>query len=202
MKIYLSLVLFVAGSVCAANNISSSGKARLEQNLRVLDENVKHTESNVAATRKNIHTVNEELKDLDKLEADHAELKKKYASYLRTAEGEMDKNEKVIHDLKKYEEKLTLLMKNKTATPKQLMDFDKAKRDRSDRERWMAESKKKVEKITELQGKLNRNIASINSRRGPLRKQRQSWQEKQRGYENLLKELHAKKVETANLLKD
>lgn len=206
MRNFTFIILCLGWWACAAaetatkSGISAAGRAKIERNLKILDENIRDTENNIAASKKNILTLEAEMRDLDRLEKEHTDLKRRYENYVTSARQEIEKNEKALDELRKYEEKLSVLAKKRTITAEQSADLEKARRERMGREHWKAESLKKIQKISELEKKLVRNISSIESRRAPLRVQRLSWIDKQKKYESLISEIQIKKAETQKML--
>src|SRR5690606_37607462 len=84
--------------------LSVTGKKRLRANIQTLENNLRDLRDNLQASNANIETVKAELADLQTLEKEHYELRKRYESYLAHSREEIAKNDRAKRDLAKWEE--------------------------------------------------------------------------------------------------
>ncbi len=171
--------------------LSGTGKKRLEDNIRTLENNIRDLKTNIESTDKNLETILAELKDLEGLEKEHLELRKKYEGYLGNAHGEIAKNNKAQRDLAKWEES----QKKAPSVSEALKDkLEAARLEQADRERWKFDAESKTARVKELMAGIDRNLRDIRSRRKPLESQMASWKARRVGYEKLLAETETKKA--------
>ncbi len=174
--------------------ISSTGKKRLRENIAVLENNLKDLKENLVTTDKNLETIRAEMKDLDTLEKEHLELRKKYEGYLAQASGEVRKNEKARRDLAKWEDshKKAQGEVNDAALQDKL---EAARLEQVDRERWKADADTKIAKVKELMAGVDRGLRDIRSRRRPLEQQLNLWTGRRAGYQKQIDETDAKRAQ-------
>jgi chromosome segregation ATPase len=173
--------------------VSATGKQRLRENITILENNIKDLKDNIATSDKNLDTIRAELKDLDSLEKEHLDLRKKYEGYLAQAESEVRKNEKARRDLAKWEEG----QKNAQREIKDAALQDKleaARLEQVDRERWKADAASKMSKVKELMSGVDRNLRDIRSRRRPLEQQLNQWTGRRADYQKQLTETDSKRA--------
>jgi len=181
--------------------LSSVGKKRVRDNIQILNGNIRDLQDNLTATHKNLDTIREEMKDLDSLENEHLQLKKKYQAYLDFAARELKKNEKSTEDLEKWEKGAA--KSAKTTEDKGLQEkLETARLERADRARWKIDAESKVNRVNELMKSLIDNLRDIRSRRAPLQEQLTEWSTKQKQYETLLSEMTQKKTDMEELLRE
>lgn len=173
--------------------VSATGKRRLRENITVLENNIKDLKDNIATSDKNLDTIRAELKDLDALEKEHLDLRRKYEGYLAQAEAEVRKNEKARRDLAKWEDSHKNAQKEiKDAA---LQDrLEAARLEQADRDRWKADADTKMVKVKELMAGVDRNLRDIRSRRRPLEQQLNLWTGRRADYQKQLTETDAKRA--------
>ncbi len=173
--------------------VSATGKRRLRENITVLENNLKDLKENLATSDKNLDTIRGELKELDGLEKEHLDLRRKYEGYLAQAEAEMRKNEKARRDLAKWEEGQKNAQKeiNDAALQDKL---EAARLEQADRERWKVDADSKTAKVKELMAGVDRNLRNIRSRRQPLQQQLNQWTGRRAEYQKQYNETDAKRV--------
>lgn len=179
--------------------VSSTGKKRLRENITVLENNIKDLKDNIATSDKNLDTIRAELKDLDGLEKEHLDLRKKYEGYLAQAESEVRKNEKASRDLAKWEEG----QKNAQKEIKDAALQDKleaARLEQADRERWKADADTKMARVKELMAGVDRGLRDIRSRRRPLEQQLNQWTSRRADYQKQLTETDGKRATWEKML--
>lgn len=179
----------------ASNGLSDVGRKRIQQNLMVLEQNLQDTQSNLSITQRNIETLEAELKELEKLEFEHQELRKRFSAYQANATQELEKNEKAITDLEKYEKNLGSAPKDATGQ-KQL---ETAHQERMQRQRWKSEAATKMQRVQTLLKSSQDNLRSIDARKGPLKNQIRVLQNRHKEYEKLLLEIQTRKSDAEKL---
>lgn len=173
--------------------LSATGKKRLQENIRTLELNIKDLKDNLAATDKNLETLRAELRELDGLEKDHLELRKRYDLYLAKAAEEMKRNEKAKRDLAKWEESGKAAPEG--AAQGAVKDkLEAARLEMAERDRWKFDAESKTAKVKQLMAGLESNLRDIRSRRKPLQQQLTSWTARRETYTREIANAEQKKA--------
>jgi chromosome segregation ATPase len=173
--------------------LSASGRERLQSNLRVLEAALVDLKENLGIAGKNLETIRNELRDLDKLEAEHLSIRQKHKSYLNHVEEEMRKNDEAQRDLAKWEKAAKNAPADTAAQQVIQEKLESARREKADRDRWRADATAKSSRAKELVIEVDRNLRDIRSRREPLKEQQRQWANRQAEYEKVVRETEAKK---------
>jgi len=181
-------------------HISPAGKKRVLENLGVVVKNIENVKTNLAATSQNKKTVEAELADLESLEKDHIELKKKYTDYLSEAEEELKKNEKSLRELTAWQNAVKAAGQKLNSTYQS--KWDTVEQEKTEREKWKADAEIKISRVGKLMANLIGDMRDIQSRKGPLKNEIAEWDNRTKGYQKLLDELNAKKTSLEKLAKD
>ena len=198
------MVSFAAESVPGALDansrpvLSAAGKKRVRDNIAILAGNIHDLQENLSATKKNLDTIQAELKDLDSLESEHLQLKKKYQAYLDFAAREEKKNQKSTEDLEKWEKGASKATEDKGLKEK----LETARLERADRARWKIDADSKMTRVGDLMKSLLDNLKDIRSRRSPLDEQKTEWSNRKKNYETLLTDMTEKKTDLEEFLKE
>lgn len=177
--------------------ISPMGKKRVRDNITILAGNIRDLQENLTASKKNLETIHQEMKDLDGLEQEHLQLKKKYEAYLEFAARELKKNQKSTEDLEKWEKGAEKATDDKGLKEK----LETARLERADRARWKMDAQSKMNRVNELMKSLADNLRDIRSRRAPLQEQLTEWNGREKQYETMLSEMTQKKTDLEEYLK-
>jgi len=180
--------------------ISTAGKRRIFENILQLEKNIENAQTNMSAIAKNQKTIQQELEDLDKLEREHVELKKKYSAYLSSSEQEIKKNDATIHELEDWEKKSQNDSRRETASFKEKLET--IQREKAERQRWKADATAKVERVGNLMVNLLKDLRDIQSRKGPLRSELNDWAAREKEYEKLVSEMASKKAQLEKMAKN
>lgn len=172
--------------------LSTTGKKRLRENVRILENNLKDLRQNLVASDKNIATLRNELKDLQTLEKEHLDLRKKYVGYEEQANAEMQKNEKAKRDLAKWEEKQKAQPNVSTDALKDKLET--ARSEQAERDRWKLDANLKIQRVKDLIAGVDKNLRDIRSRKQPIEQQLVSWTTRKEEYQKRIVETEEKKA--------
>ena len=190
----LTVIAFAAiGARGAEKNLSEAGKRRILQNLTTLEQNLTDTQENITITSKNIQTLEAELKDLDMLQKEHQELKQKFTTYIANALKEIEKNDKAVKDLEKFERNIASAPKEEAE--KNQKQLETAQKEKSERLLWKTEANLKVQKMNQMSKEAQANLQTIEIRRKPLNNQLHALFKKQKEYERLAGEIKSKNAD-------
>ncbi len=176
--------------------LSATGKRRLKENLEILDNNLRDLRKNLAAADKNLGTIRAELKDLQTLEKEHLDLKKKYQQFQATAELQMKKNQKAGRNLAKWEESTHPQANDPQAKNK----VESAKTELLEREDWQKDTEKKLAQVKSLLAGVETNLVDIRSRKKPLEQQLSAWNSRRDEYRKLISETETRKSKWQRVL--
>lgn len=179
--------------------ISVSGFRKIQENLSILDRNIKDVDRNIVVSRQNIKTIEEESTELDTIEKEHRELRKKYVEYLATAEKELTKNQKASDRLDKMEGEL--FRSRDLAGSTNAMELDFINRERNDRKMWKEDANAKITRAKESLQMVDKGLKEIESKRGALRGELQSWTDRTEQYQKIQAELAERKAEYERMAK-
>lgn len=179
--------------------ISISGFRKIQENLSVLDRNIRNVDKNIVISRQNIKTIEEELTELDTIEKEHRELRGKYAGYLVTAEKEFTKNQKASDRLDKMEGEL--FRSRDSGGSINAMELDFINRERNDRKMWKEDANAKITRVKESIQAVDKGLKEIESKRGALRGELQSWTDRTEQYQKIQVELTERKAEYERMAK-
>lgn len=196
----LSLLLCSLTFADKTPSLSPSGKKRLMENLKILDKNLTDVQTNLINCKKNIETAESSIKELSALEQESLVLRSKYKSQVEDTEVQLEKNEKAIAELEKFQKNITM-SGSEAQQEKQKQDLEKAQKDMLEREAWKTQAKAKAVKINDWIKTLNQNIKSIDAKKIPLREEMNLWLRKEKEYQKLQADMTNKKSETEALLK-
>ncbi len=150
------------------------------------------------ASTKNIKVISDELKELNQLEIEHVELRKRFLEYLQIADKEIIKNQKSIERLEKLEKELFRL---RSKGEGDALELDFVSRERTDRNVWKDDASIKVNKAKNRCAEIEKNMKEIEQRRSSLKSEHKSWTERVEEYQKLRKDLTDRKEEYERMAK-
>lgn len=176
--------------------LSAAGKMKLRENAVVIDQNIVQVKKNLETTRTNVAMIQAEIDDLNRLEREHDDLRKKCDQYLHMSDEMIARNDKLFKELVDLASKLP--KDRKTAG----VDGGKAgsstgtsEAEKTDRQRWEQDARGKIDRVKRLRISLDKSMNDIKEYREPLVQEIRVWKNRENSYLELIGSLEKRKAE-------
>jgi phage shock protein A len=173
------LLLFATLAAFGADDdpiLSTGGKRKTEQYLRMLAEQAHSIQESLGNIRRNIKILRDEIAELDGLEREHLALLQKVEGYSKRAQDAVASNE--------------LSMKGDAGSPAE----------KSQREAWKKQNETVVAEFRKTAAEIRKSLAEISSRRSPLKTQLQGWMQREKDYSAALEKVRARRLEVERMV--
>ncbi len=186
---YIKLIIFFSVFVFSINNqkvdplkvkplLSEEGKRTLRQNLSIVESNIEKIKQHREKVLINIKMVENELKELSKLESTSLALLSKFKEYLDSAQKRISKNDEFIKKLDEEMNKQSRSADNLKVT--QNSRIEGLEIEKRERLLWQVDSNSKLAKLKATIQELENSYNELGLYRGPILEQLRSWQNKEK----------------------
>lgn len=154
--------------------LSRQGRRAAIQDLNVLNGNISKVRRNLKVARKNLLTLQAERKELLTIKASHEKLQQRMEEYIRVASASLERNEAAKQDLRAMEAELAPQLDDSAAKQK-AADLKVLA---GERETWKEDTKRKQQKVQQLEAELEQNLIKVAARISPIEEQIEEWKQK------------------------
>jgi TolA-binding protein len=156
--------------------LSTGGKRKTEQYLRMLADQARSIQESLGNIRRNIKILRDEIAELDGLERDHLALLQKVEGHSKSAQDAVASNE-------------------------QSMKGDAgSSAEKSQREAWKKENEPVAAESRKTAAEIRKSLAEITSRRTPLKTQLQGWMQREKDYSAALEKVRVRRLEVERMV--